>query len=203
MKRILLMVIKLLGHVPAWFWRICSFAKDTEEQRYSIEEKYNYIREIAIKANKAGRVTIVSSGEENLPEEDGYILYPNHQGMFDVLAFLETMKRPFSLVFKQEVKDIILLKQIREALHYIPMDRSDLKQSMKVILEAAKRVKAGEAWTDVIVAEYSGRPDTAEEYYENVRKLLVFYNARLLFENERKGIYPYFTNKHCDYLLAD
>lgn len=66
-----------------------------------------------------------------------------------------------------------------------------------------KRVIAGEAWTDVIVAEYSGRPDTAEEYYENVRKLLTFYNARLLFENERKGIYPYFTNKHCDYLLAD
>lgn len=66
-----------------------------------------------------------------------------------------------------------------------------------------KRVRAGEAWTDVIVAEYSGRPDTAEEYYENVRKLITFYNARLLFENERKGIYPYFTNKHCDYLLAD
>ena len=66
-----------------------------------------------------------------------------------------------------------------------------------------KRVRAGEAWNDVIVAEYTGRPDTAEEYYENVRKLLVFYNARLLFENERKGIYPYFTNKHCDYLLAD
>ena len=130
MKRILLMVLKLLGHVPAWFWRICSFAKDTEEQRYSIEEKYNYIREIAIKANKAGRVTIVS--------------YSNHQGMFDVLAFLETMKRPFSLVFKQEVKDIILLKQIREALHYIPMNRSDMKQSMKVILEASNRVKAGE-----------------------------------------------------------
>ena len=66
-----------------------------------------------------------------------------------------------------------------------------------------KRVRAGEAWNDVIVAEYTGRPDTAEEYYENVRKLLIFYNARLLFENERKGIYPYFTNKHCDYLLAD
>lgn len=66
-----------------------------------------------------------------------------------------------------------------------------------------KRVLSGEVWQDVIVAEYSGRPSTAEEYYENVRKLLIFYNARLLFENERKGIYPYFTNKHCDYLLAD
>lgn len=66
-----------------------------------------------------------------------------------------------------------------------------------------KRFKPGEAWNDVIVAEYSGRPDTAEEYYENVRKLLTMYNAKLLFENERKGIYPYFTNKHCDYMLAD
>ena len=66
-----------------------------------------------------------------------------------------------------------------------------------------KRFQSGEAWTDCIVAEYSGRPATAEEYYENVRKLLTLYNAKLLFENERKGIYPYFTNKHCDYLLAD
>ena len=66
-----------------------------------------------------------------------------------------------------------------------------------------KRFQSGEAWTDCIVAEYSGRPSTAEEYYENVRKLLTLYNAKLLFENERKGIYPYFTNKHCDYLLAD
>lgn len=66
-----------------------------------------------------------------------------------------------------------------------------------------KRFQPGEAWNDVIVAEYTGRPDTAEEYYENVRKLLTMYNAKLLFENERKGIYPYFTNKHCDYMLAD
>ena len=66
-----------------------------------------------------------------------------------------------------------------------------------------KRFKAGEAWTDVIVAEYSGRPATADEYYENVRKLLIFYNARCLYENEKLGIYQYFVNKHCDYLLAD
>ena len=66
-----------------------------------------------------------------------------------------------------------------------------------------KRFKAGEAWTDVIVAEYSGRPNTADEYYENVRKLLTFYNARCLYENEKLGIYQYFVNKHCDYLLAD
>lgn len=66
-----------------------------------------------------------------------------------------------------------------------------------------KRFQNFEEYYDVIVAEYTGRPSTAEEYYENVRKLLVYYNARLLYENERKGIFVYFSNKHCDYLLAD
>jgi len=66
-----------------------------------------------------------------------------------------------------------------------------------------KRFQSFEAYHDIIVAEYTGRPDTADEYYENVRKLLVYYNALLLFENERKGIYPYFLNRHCDYLLTD
>ena len=32
---------------------------------------------------------------------------------------------------------------------------------------------------------------------------MLYYNARLLYENERKGIFPYFTQKHSDYLLAD
>lgn len=66
-----------------------------------------------------------------------------------------------------------------------------------------KRFQNFEEYYDVIVAEYTGRPATAEDYYENVRKLLLYYNARLLYENERKGIFPYFTQKHCDYLLAD
>lgn len=66
-----------------------------------------------------------------------------------------------------------------------------------------KRFQGFEEYYDIIVAEYTGRPETAEDYYENVRKLLVYYNARLMYENERKGIFPYFTSKHCDYLLAD
>lgn len=66
-----------------------------------------------------------------------------------------------------------------------------------------KRFQNFEEYYDIIVAEYTGRPARAEDYYENVRKLLIYYNAKLLYENERKGIFPYFTQKHCDYLLVD
>ncbi|QOR57010.1 terminase large subunit [uncultured phage cr109_1] len=66
-----------------------------------------------------------------------------------------------------------------------------------------KRFLDFENYYDIIVAEYTGRPSTAEEYYENLRKLAVYYNGRIMYENERKGLFPYFTAKHCDYLLAD
>lgn len=66
-----------------------------------------------------------------------------------------------------------------------------------------KRFQSFEEYYDIIVAEYTGRPQTAEEYYENVRKLALYYNGRVMYENERKGMFPYFTAKHCDYLLAD
>ena len=57
--------------------------------------------------------------------------------------------------------------------------------------------------TKKIVAEYSGRPETANEYYEIVRRLLMYYNATILYENERKGLFQYFEFKNCLYLLAD
>lgn len=66
-----------------------------------------------------------------------------------------------------------------------------------------KRFQTFEAYSDVIVAEYTGRPKTAEEFYENVRKLLIYYNAKAMVENQNPGIFAYFNNKNCSYLLAD
>lgn len=66
-----------------------------------------------------------------------------------------------------------------------------------------KRFQNFENYYDIVVAEYTGRPSTAEEFYENVRKLIIYYNGRLMYENQNKGLFSYFIAKHCDYLLAD
>lgn len=66
-----------------------------------------------------------------------------------------------------------------------------------------KRFYSMEHTYDIIVAEYTGRPTTAEEWYENVRLLLLYYNARMNYENERKGIHQYFKFKECTHLLLD
>ena len=52
------------------------------------------------------------------------------------------------------------------------------------------------------VAEYTGRPKTALEYYENVRKLLIYYNADCLYENNINNMMLYFRQKNALNLLA-
>lgn len=57
--------------------------------------------------------------------------------------------------------------------------------------------------TNRIVAQYTARPKTAKEFYENVRRLLMFYNATANYENNKKGLFSYFENKNSTYMLAD
>lgn len=57
-------------------------------------------------------------------------------------------------------------------------------------------------FTDRIVAEYTGRPDFADDFYEICRRLGIFYNASLNYENDKKGLFTYFSNHHCTYLLC-
>ena len=60
-----------------------------------------------------------------------------------------------------------------------------------------------DTWTDTIVMEYTGRPMYAEDFYEICRKACLFYNATLLYEQNKKGLFPYFSQKNSLHLLAD
>ena len=58
-------------------------------------------------------------------------------------------------------------------------------------------------WTDKIVAEYTGRQDYADENYEICRRLCLFYNGKVNYENNKKGLFAYFSKMNCTYLLTD
>ena len=60
-----------------------------------------------------------------------------------------------------------------------------------------------DTWTDTIVAEYTGRPMFAEDLYEKVRKLCLFYNTRCMYESNLKGCFSYFSSHNSIHLLAD
>ncbi|HHU73088.1 MAG TPA: 1-acyl-sn-glycerol-3-phosphate acyltransferase [Clostridiales bacterium] len=141
MKRIILMFLRSIFNLPIWLYqlfKLCNINK------YDAHTRYAFLHRIAPIVIKRGRITIQCTGLENLPKETGYVMFPNHQGLFDALAFLQTHERPFVTVMKKEVKDIPLLKQVIQLLQAEIIDREDIRQSMQVIMNMTRRVKNGE-----------------------------------------------------------
>ena len=105
MKRIIMMVLRNILLVP-WMWaKLCYHASHVD--KYTEEEHYRMLRFITHRANKGGNVTIDAHGLENIPEENGFMFFPNHQGLYDVLALVDVCPKPFSVVAKKEVENLI------------------------------------------------------------------------------------------------
>ena len=141
MNRIVTMVLKNLWIVPGAWMKLCNYAKHTDE--YPEEEKYRHIQYILQRAVKGGNVDLQIFGKENIPQENGFMLYANHQGMFDVLAIAATCDNPIGAVLKKELYDIPFLHQIAVCTNSFAMDREDVRQSLTVIQNVIKEVKAG------------------------------------------------------------
>ncbi len=141
MNRIATMVLKNLWIVPGAWIKLCRYAKHTEE--YPEEEKYRHIQYILKRAVKGGNVDLRVYGTENIPKENGFMLYANHQGMFDVLAIAVTCDNPLGAVLKKELYNIPFLHQIALCTKSFAMDREDVRQSLTVIQNVIKEVKGG------------------------------------------------------------
>lgn len=123
MKRILWMVLTNLLFVPYGWIKLCWYAGHAD--RYTREQHWRLVKYIDRRAIKGGRIRIHVTGQDNLPKEDGFIFYPNHQGLFDVLSIIDICDRPFSVVAKKELADIPFLKQIFACIGSLFMDRED------------------------------------------------------------------------------
>ena len=141
MKRILLMVFRNIFRVLPMWCKLCYMAN--HQEKFTDEEHNKMFKYIVTRANIGGNVKIKSTGVENIPKENGFMFFPNHQGMYDVLAILDCCPVPFSVTYKIELKDIPFLKQIAKCMKAFFIDRDDVRQSMKVILSVAEEVKKG------------------------------------------------------------
>ena len=141
MKRIIMMVLRNILLVP-WMWaKLCYHASHVD--KYTEEEHYRMLQFITHRANKGGNVTIDAHGLENIPKENGFMFFPNHQGLYDVLSLVDVCPKPFSVVAKKEVANVPFLKQVFACMKAYMIDREDVRQSLQVIINVSNDVKAG------------------------------------------------------------
>ena len=145
MNRIALMVLRNIFIVPGAYSKLCRYAKNPE--KYTEKEMYGHIQHILQLAVQSGNVDLEVHGKENIPEENGFLLVSNHQGMFDVLAIVANCDAPMGGVYKIELdnkgKGIPLIKEIIRCTKSFGMDRSDVRQSLTVIQNVTEELKKG------------------------------------------------------------
>ncbi len=141
MKRIAMMLIRNILLLPPMIIKLFYHASHVD--KYTDQEHDKMLKYIVKRANKGGNVNLESYGLENIPKENGFMVFPNHQGMYDMLALVGTCTKPLSAVAKIEVEKVIFLKQVLQCVKGLYIDRSDVRQSMKIILQVAEEAKAG------------------------------------------------------------
>ncbi len=141
MNRFVLIALRNIFRLPAAYWKLCRHAKHPE--RYPEAERWAHVQKIMRWVVKTGNIDLQVYGKENIPQEGSFMLYANHQGMFDVVALAATCDRPLGAVYKKELKNVPVLKQILESTLSFDMNREDVRQSLTVIQNVTKEVQSG------------------------------------------------------------
>ena len=145
MNRMALIVMRNFWRLPGLYAKLCHYAKNTD--KYPEQEKWDHISKIMNYAVKSANVDLVCTGIENIPAPGtGFMIYANHQGMFDIVALAATCPTPLGAVLKKELVGTPLLDQIRECTNSFPMDREDVRQSLTVIQNVIAEVKKGRGY---------------------------------------------------------
>lgn len=141
MNRLVMMLLKNLHRFPGAYGKLCRYARAPD--RYPEQERWAHIRYMMMLAVKAGNVELKVTGVENLPEEPGFMLYGNHQGLFDVLAIASSCPAPLGIAYKKELANTPFLKEILACTKSFAMDREDVRQSLTVIQNITAEVRKG------------------------------------------------------------
>ncbi len=141
MNRITRIILRNLFRIPGYYFKLCRYAR--HPKRYTREETWAYIHKVLKRVLATSNVELEVTGTEYLQPNQGFMLYGNHQGMFDVVAIAATCPYPLSIVYKKELQNIPLLKQILKCTNSYAMDREDVRQSLTVIQNVTRQVQEG------------------------------------------------------------
>ncbi len=145
MKRIIMMMVRNFFYVIYAWIKLTRYTHHLDA--IPEEKRYRFLQDICAHALKGGNVVVDVHGVEHIPQTDGFMFFPNHQGMFDLLPLIHVCPRPISVVAKKEVQNVPLLRKIFAVMGALFIDREDLRQSMQVIQKVSQEVKNGRNFT--------------------------------------------------------
>lgn len=161
----------ILISIPLILYYIISAEKlCRNEERYSEDDRYRLANRIIRSVQIRGRIDTVSTGEENLPEEGGYIMYANHQGKYDALGIIASHKKPCSVVMDAKRSKVLLADQVVKLLKGKRLIRDDLKQQVKELKALSDEARAGRKFIYFPEGGYEHNGNHMQEFHPGAFK---------------------------------
>ena len=135
----------LIGYTPK-LWKAKHILK-TEGQAAHDAYAYRVTTAWAKARLKDSKANFSVMHAERIPKDRNVLFVSNHQSDFDIAVFMGLIEKPTGFVAKIEMQQVPCLSHWMRNIHCVFMDRKNLKQSMKVILEGISNLKAGYTMT--------------------------------------------------------
>ena len=116
------------------------------ERKYSEEFRYQYDLKMIRQMMKTARISTSVYGRDNLPATGGYVMFPNHQGKYDVLGIMYTHKSPCSFVMDKRKSHTILVREFCDLVQAKRLEKDNPRQGITIINQVAKEVAAGKKY---------------------------------------------------------
>ena len=111
------------------------------KDKHSEQDRYEYAQKIVEILNRSSHCTTIAYGQENLPAEGGYMMYPNHQGKYDVLGIMLTHEQPCTFVMDEERSHMPLVVEIMMLLEAKVLVFDDLRQNIRLFQEMSDEIQ--------------------------------------------------------------
>lgn len=112
-------------------------------EKYNREDKYRLAQHIMDHMRRRGRTKTEVFGLDNLPNDTGYIIYPNHQGKYDALGIMLYHDEPMGVLMEKKQSEKIVAKQVIDLVEGKRLDFDDPRQQLRVLNEIGHEVAAG------------------------------------------------------------
>ena len=144
MFRLIYVVFRNLFRAPYLLPLMRKMAKNKE--KYSEEERYSLTVKSIKWMMKSGDIETKVYGEENLPANGGYVMYPNHQGKYDALGIIYAHKKPCSFVMDKAKSHTFLVREIVNLVGARRLDIHDVRQGFKIMNDMTEEIKNGKRY---------------------------------------------------------
>lgn len=142
-------------------------------EKFSEERRYKMARRCIAIMMRNGRIRTESHGQELLPKEGGYIMYPNHQGKYDTLGIMISHPKPCTIVMDAYRSKLPIADSFINLVQGSRLDKNDMKNQMKTILKISDEVKAGRRYIVFPEGGYDHNHNDLQEFKAGAFKCAV------------------------------